>query len=275
MLPLLSGSAVAQTLEGNDDLIPRDLVLRLIGSPLSGIQQELLIGQLPDDLPVDLPLPDGAKVVASVVMGGQYYRVLLDTPQSPDQVKLFYQEQLDAAGWQRLTFGLTRIEGFVPSEFEQTEILSFCRDTTGSSLAVFAGSAQESTDLQLNLNIDDGMICDPPTVGISEINVPMPTLVAPAGADVSSQGGGGSRDYWYSRANLETALEAESLMAHYGDQWEQAGWTRIADDQTDQTLWALWRLQDEAGQSWQGALSMTQVEGMPSQYKAAAIVIEL
>ena len=271
-LPLLTGAAIAQTLEGNDDSIPYDLVLRLLKFP-SGIQQELLIDQLPDNLPGDLPLPDGAKVVASVVTGGSYYRVLLDVPQSPDQVELLYQEQLEAAGWQRQSYG-NRVQGFVSSGFEQTDVLFFCKDTTGPLLGVFAGSTQTSTDLQLTLSTDDSTSCNLRRVWNREIGPPMPVLVSPPDALVRRQVSGGSDNYWVSRANLETELEAEALMAHYGDQWERVGWIRIAENQTDRTLWSFWRLQDETGQAWQGTLSMSKVEEMPNQYEARAIVIE-
>ena len=274
MLPLMSVFAIAQVSDENNDLIPRDLVLRLL-NPLPGrtLQQELLIGQWPDSLSVELPLPDGAEVIASVVTSGQSYRILLDVSQSPAQVRLFYQEQLEAAGWQSRSYGY-RAQGFVESGFELTNFLHFCRDTTGPLLGITAGSAQAATNVQLNLQVGDNVGCDPKLVRPQAIENPMPVLVSPPEAILSSPRGGGSRDYWVSGADLETELEAESLMEHYSDQWEQAGWIRIAGHQTDRTFWSLWRWQDEAGQSWQGTLSMTQLEEMPGQYKATAIIIE-
>lgn len=274
MLPLVSGPAIAQVSDENDESIPRNIVLRLLNPISFGTErQELLVGQWPDSLPVDLPLPDGAEVVASVVTSGNSYRILLDVPQSPAQVRVFYQEQLEAAGWQSRSYGY-RARGFVESGFELTNFLHFCRDATGPLLGITAGSAQAATDLQLNLYVGDNSGCDPQLVVPQAIDNPMPVLVSPPESIISSPRGGGSGDYWLSGVDLETELEIESLMAHYGDQWEQAGWTQIADNQTDRTFWSLWRWQDEAGQSWQGTLSMTQLEEMPGQYKATAIVIE-
>jgi hypothetical protein len=68
-----------------------------------GATAEVMIGKLPADLPPGLPEYPGASLIGSTVTtdaGQKGYSVLYETPDSLDNVLLFYEEALDQAPWQ-------------------------------------------------------------------------------------------------------------------------------------------------------------------------------
>jgi len=60
-------------------------------------EPQLLVGRLPADLPVDIPLPAGSRILGSLIQGT--ISIVCDTNLSSMQVADFYRERLPAAGW--------------------------------------------------------------------------------------------------------------------------------------------------------------------------------
>jgi hypothetical protein len=57
-------------------------------------------------------------------------------------------------------------------------------------------------------------------------DVNLPPLAPPQGIPIMTSGSGGSTDRYEQHVRLQTKLEPEVLVTHYGDQLEQAGWKR-------------------------------------------------
>jgi hypothetical protein len=279
---LVLGHAKTAKPAPEEETVPHNVVLRLLNSFGAGCQ--LFVGQLPKQLPVDLPLPDGAKVVASVVRQPDNFQILLDAPQSPEQVQAFYQERLSAAGWQSWKEPSFERRGFTPSKanLSNASSLIFCNKSggAGASLSIVARTGQESpTDVRLNLNTDSrNSICDPRVSRLeaeafeSDEKIPFPNLPAPLNTQVSPTRGGGSDRSWYSTATLVSKLDIQSLLAHYENQFKQAGWTKLDGKQNESMSWSNWTMKDTEGKFWQGVLNLRKVEGMPNRYSAYAIV---
>jgi len=65
---------------------------------------QLLPEQLPADVPIELPLPPGARLIGSVLSWPpRETAVVLDVPLSPEAVYAFYGERLLATGWREWT----------------------------------------------------------------------------------------------------------------------------------------------------------------------------
>jgi hypothetical protein len=89
------------------EVVPAEIVLRLLNSDFLEAQQ-IFLYELPNNLPIQLPLPNHATVLASVVYRVEgfdfdFYRVLLDVPQPPETVASQYRQQLEASGWEEPT----------------------------------------------------------------------------------------------------------------------------------------------------------------------------
>ncbi|NJN92014.1 MAG: hypothetical protein HC878_17705 [Leptolyngbyaceae cyanobacterium SL_5_14] len=124
---------------------------------------QILVGQLPDSLPADLPLPEEAQIIGSVVNPGSVAggsgstEILLRVNQSPEEIYSLYQQQLPGRGWQVEEIHEVR-DGFLSQE--ATEISQtrsprnfsnfFCSPSQSIYLSV---SAQPQTDSSTVVNL--------------------------------------------------------------------------------------------------------------------------
>ena len=88
---------------GTEDSSVEELATRLLQATYPGSTElndvQLLAGKLPENMPVDLPIPDGARIVGSEVQEDKGIYVVLDVPMMPDQALDFYREALASQNW--------------------------------------------------------------------------------------------------------------------------------------------------------------------------------
>lgn len=116
-----NGGLAASDLAAGDAEALRALAIRLLSPPYPGAPTReatrLLFEQLPDDLPFELPLPEGAAVVGSLARGEHLgTEIVLDVNQSPEAVAEFYLKELEAQGFARP--GPIPESGFLPAVSE-------------------------------------------------------------------------------------------------------------------------------------------------------------
>ncbi len=246
------------------------LLQRIVGESYPGAPAQeatIYVGKLPDTLPVDLPLPDGSRVIGSVVRAEESIQVVLDAPQGPDRVLDFYRQRMPAAGWSVPDQSIAPNSGFVQSGFGTG--LTFCQARTGPSLFINASAEPgQATDVRLTLNIakTQSYPCSPQPGGLSASSTSIPRLVAPGGArQVEGGSGGSSTGSTYNSATLATDQNAAALAAFYGDQLAQAGWTKQDSGQSGPVSWSTWSLQDKQGTSWKGLFFALDLSGTPSR----------
>ncbi len=194
----------------------------------------LIVGALPDTLPVDVPLPDGCRVVGSMVRGRREISIVLDSDQPAEQVLGFYRERLTAAGWRVPT--LPGHGGFTSGFMDRRAI--YCWGSRGPALYVYARPLSGGpTDVRLDLHLDARHSpCGQRFMGPEMENL-IPFLSPPTGGRQSPEGGGGGGDSWRSYATLETDLDLAAVAEHYARQLEQAGWTRMGAGQDSSLAW--------------------------------------
>ncbi|MCC5667558.1 hypothetical protein LC653_27670 [Nostoc sp. CHAB 5784] len=298
--PLVIEQADAQTKPPNSEVVPQELVQRLLNA-YTGKQLQLLVGQLPKELPTNLPLPNGAKVAASIIYNNadkqESFEIFLDASQSPEQVQAFYREQLLSAGWQSLdAFSRTANRGFVSTDSTLPERSTFCKTSIGPFLSIITRRWSNTfTDVSLLLN--SGFLILSAGHSYNNANnpcsdkfrqrylnaaerfdiAPMPLLSAPpkTSISVSPYGSGVGNDSLISKATLKTELDSQALASHYEAQFKQAGWTRIDAKSGKSLILSVWMLKDKKGKSWQAILTLTKNDSQPSQYSASAIVSQL
>jgi hypothetical protein len=76
-----------------EDLL-RELALRLStypGDPRNDDPQ-LLVGQLPDNLAIPVPMPENSRLIGTLIRGPENIDVILDSALSPAAVMSFYKE---------------------------------------------------------------------------------------------------------------------------------------------------------------------------------------
>jgi hypothetical protein len=255
-----------------NDTVPRELVKRLIDLPLS--ESSLLVGELPEQLPADLPLPEGAQVLGSTVSeNGKNYDIFVNAKQSLEEVQAFYAERLTGAGWQERQDLAYLGGGFVPSEIERVDGLAFCkpdRELYLKGIVFDKAEPNAPTDVRLSLVTGAGAMCDPEERKVK--SAPLPNLLAPPDDRLGSRGGGSDRfGYRQSHVTAKTQLDTQTLVEFYAAQLERAGWRQLESRQSDATVWSVWTHTDETGRTWQGMLFVIPNPEDSEQYTARVI----
>jgi hypothetical protein len=271
------GRVMAQTMNASsDETLLRQMVLRLAGA-----QAQILLRQLPSQLPVELPMPEQADLIGSLTSPyGQQnsYIIMLDVPQSIEQVQAYYRQALQSAGWRENSGFYFRTIGFV-SSIAMPETLIFCNSAYEVQLSADRLSetpAITTVYLVLNSAQTGSSVCTTRAQSSPyriEDSIPLPVLTPPADAQVNANvSGGGSDTEWSSKAEIVSSMDSQALATHYLRQLVQAGWTQQSSETNGSITWSFLTLRDDQGQIWQGFLTIAGLEEA-NQYAASVIVL--
>lgn len=276
LLQSSAGHAQQGDQQGDDAALVRELAERLLtgprGSPSPGGQAptaQLLPGQLPPDLGLDLPMPPGARLLGSLArrFGDRPFNVevVLDAPGAPSQVLDFYQQELAARGWTSRQEGFRGFPGgFQPGgQFAPPAFNAFCQSETGPLLMLNAVALERGgSDVRLSVQMP-GVFppapfggsfgpCSPPP-STPPVRPPpggpelLPRLFAPPGVQLMPTGGAGGPNLAGSEALALTDRRAADLAVHFGQQLEEAGWQRVFAGADGPLAWSLWQVPGERG----------------------------
>lgn len=261
---------------GGDEESLREFIQRYFSPiyPGSGEdERKILIGSLPDDLPIDLPLPEGAQVVASVQEPSAFTQVILDASQTPEEVEAFYTQSLSELGWQPAPEHQPG-GGFVSSGDLGGR---FCLGDGDAYLEVGSLEMPDGlTDVRLTLQAPVKYFpCQEQDAGYMDAGSRIiPSLEAPQGVQIPSSGAGSSSDgSAYNTADLETNLSIDELLMHYNAQMEQAGWELVDQGTSEVVAWSAWNLIDEKGDKWGGNLIVME-NRLGSDRRVAIVSVE-
>ncbi len=213
-------------------------------------EPELIVGALPAKLPLEVPLPTGARIIGSKVSAGDNFEIVLDVKDTPEAIQAFFATQLK--GFE--SKGSTSINrgGFVFSSSQQERAYQsdqqFCRPDLSFSVTIYRLDAAIK-DVRLRLNRYD-----------CEINAPssltLPKLAPPTGAQVRQLISGYGGDV-ASSVRLETTLAVAEIYAHYIAQLQAAGWQSLETVTLKVGAVGSLELKDASGKTWRMLLMVT------------------
>jgi len=246
---------------GNESSI-EELATRLMEPLDPGVLQEvqLLVGQLPDNMPIDLPIPDDARIIGSMIQGRKNINIVLDVNLTPEQVLDFYRESMAAGNWSEIE----QRRGFAFNEIK----IVMCQNNNDPPLTIRAYPVDSGlTDVRLNIETDpEYSPCKACRETEDNWLKPLPTLVAPSDSKEFNQGSGTSRsDFVSTSITMETSMNSSVLVAHYGDQFKAANWTKQADGDSASFAWSTWTLRDEDALTWRAFLWAVDLPGTANE----------
>jgi hypothetical protein len=249
---------------GQSAALERDLALRLLDSPLaSGAPGEtpsaLLVGELPHDLPYALPVPDGARVLGTLVRG--FPVVVLAASLAAEAALAFYAERLAAAGW---TDDL-RMRGRGDGGFAHVPVatrlaVGFYTPDGLYRLAVEAAPAPGGHGITIVLALAPAVRYMSPRqrAAAGYIFGVLPALRPPVGGAQFYEGGGGGPDHVATSAWVEGDFPLAALQAHYTHALLHAGWSLVDGAESGPAAWSRWTFHDDDGSRWSALLLMVQ-----------------
>ncbi|MBN1324193.1 MAG: hypothetical protein JW986_09420 [Methanotrichaceae archaeon] len=242
-----------------------ELATRLLEPSYSGsselVDVEIILEGLPADLPLDPPIPVGARIVGSAVRDGETIEIVLDTRMAPSEAIEFYRERMTSANWTETEIpGTSR--GFAPSAATAT----FCQGRKNPSLTIIAHPVEGGTDLRLNVNSDPQYSPCRQATELEDWLEPIPKLTSPAGAkhirESFTSSGGSSVGI---SATLETEMNGSALSIHYGDLLKAADWTLQDSGESGPSAWSTWTFEDDDGLFWNGFLFALDLPGSANE----------
>lgn len=261
----------------NPSLNETDLVefaLRLATYPNDPSTQnaQILPGQIPDQLPTDIPFPEGSRVLGSLIRNPESVNIFLDTHLLPEEVLTYYSQCMLALGWQTTDIFQPNRGGLMPAGARSRggsetfyrglrdpaltiNVLDDDdnRNRSGPAFIVNAYPGRKNaTDVRLNLDMNSPLPPGPYSRvrprRSSQTIILLPTVEAPEGANLRFHGGGYMFNSAHAEAMLETDADLTTLSAHYKAQLEQSGCVITEEGQGGLLAWINWTLKDDEKQ---------------------------
>jgi hypothetical protein len=246
---------------GHDAALVRDLALRLLDSGLgSGATGEtpsaLLVGELPRDLPYALPVPDGARVLGTLVRAVPV--VVLAASLTAEAALAFYAERLGVAGWTDDPRRRGRGEGGLAHVPVATRLATNFHAPDGRhSLTVVGAPAPDGHGITILLVPFTYVPRASPRERSGYIFDVLPALHPPVGRTQSYEGGSGGPDLVRTSAYVEGDFPLAAVQAHYTHALLHAGWSLADDAETGPAAWSRWTFHDD-GSRWSALLLIVQ-----------------
>jgi hypothetical protein len=241
------------------------LILRLLTSPYDQRNQKphIFFGKLPENFPLDVPLPEKSRVLGTLARSEAHIEILLDSDLTRDEIQIFYRTQLARRDWIEPgdNFLRSHMGGFASSQFfNPNNHLTFCQGEQGPTLHLITlQSEKATTDIRLNISLDsesnpyaqEKRMKRHMPPGWQEI---IPTLTAPKDAEQRMMNGSGGGDYTERNAGatLRSELALDILAKHYGEQLSKAGWLQSDAGENGLLAWHTWTFMTEDQEAWKG-----------------------
>ncbi len=251
---------------GQQAALARDLALCLLDSGVGFAAPDetpstLLVGELPRDLPYPLPVPDGARVLGTLVR--RLPVVVLAATLTTEAVLAFFTERLAAAGWtdDARRRGGGSSGGFVHAPRATTRLTaSFYAPDRQLALTVVAAPAPDGHGITILLAPFTRIPPVSPRERRSRDNIfsVLPGLLPPAGGAQFFEGGSGSPDHVATSAWVEGDFPLAALQAHYTHALRHAGWSVADGAESGPAAWSRWTFHDDDGSRWSALLLIAQ-----------------
>lgn len=258
-------------------------------SDLSGPQPLLFPGTIPDDIPLEIPVPPHTRLLGTMADNYRYgnYRsrpfvVMLESDLPLEEAVSWYRTQTAALGWkERVSPDQRASGGFVQSDYHRSARLAFCHTPSCAWLSPTLAERETGTTLvRLDLMLEkEGNPCTQPEQpgphgsrghhGLLHPPGPqLPTLIAPAGAQL--QGGGshlGPKEIQVT-SQVTTPLDLDAVAQHYAGQLIQASWTQTEAGAGGPFVWSTWQFTNSGSEPepWNALFFVLKLPNEPVRY---------
>ncbi len=252
----------------------RALAERILGVPYRSEPDaqpvQLLPGDLLDDLPITLPIPDGATVVGSISYPslqnaydhrGRRVTILFDAAMQPEDILAYYRDRLLADGWRLMQPRMTPESGFRFDRPPAREASLFCRSESGPALWVYVHAVPHALT-QVHVEIDmttRHSPCrqqgHPDAQWQPPLHIPVlryPPDATPVAGSWGSQGS--SAQAAHADAVVRTRIGLAALTTYIEEQLVTAEWKRQSGGIDGALAWSVWSVHDAQGFPWRGVL---------------------
>jgi hypothetical protein len=232
---------------------------------------DVYLGALPPDLPLDLPLPEGARLVGSAARPdgsppapaptGTSYAIILASDLPRRAITDFYDAALTANGWYASGDNARGRE--LPKQYQRW---SWCSGPHGPWLKLSFEEVEPA--LPLRVLIEVGTAGRGPCVDLPDFDHFRPeddvTTGEPSIFELDS--GDGSSGDWSSYGLVRGDGTASELERRFAAELARAGWSEQAHGVDGALAWSRWRFKGLRGGDWAAVLRVGQERGRETSY---------
>lgn len=228
---------------------------------------QILIGQLPDELPVELPFFDEAQLVGSFVIQPDYFRILFDVLLPLDETRNLYREHFLNLGWQEQELFPQDYKGFIAApKVVQRRINQTTKFWHKQQEIELCLELNPCPDESQTTNLFLTFVKSPKSETLEVLKLPpFPPLENPPDVKRINSSGADSEGY-SSHVHLLSNLKLHELLSHYSAQFEQNGWEVFGSGQDGVVVWKSWTMKGIKEHDWVGLLNITQLGGVQDQF---------
>jgi hypothetical protein len=273
--PSTTGSGPDEVAPAESESGLRELALALLMARYAVTWPEstlrLLIGQLPPGFPVDVPLPEGSRILGSLIGDSPTAVLAITLPVA--QTTDYLRQRLGEAGWAPEEPMGQPMSGFISSMLAQRglPLLVLTQGDHGPSLHVQVLGEPGATHSLAHLTLISEpagaramhrrrMAYPDPMGGI------LPSIYPPEKSLQLPEGGSSGDRSVTSIARVETDLDLATLMGHYNGQLEGSGWQRREGDVAGPVAWSTWGFHTKEGEHWRGLFLILDEPDAPRQF---------
>lgn len=213
----------------------------------------LLPGALPDDIPLTVPMPEGATLVGSRV-SEQDVEIYVDSALSPDEALDYYKGAFSSMGWrvrlsQRNEPFATLAEKFGDDDegwLEEDEAFVSPDERFEISVTAYE-TADAVTSVLLTINDVQRKEEESGEEAATWMVEVLPDLPAPRGAESWETAFFGSPDAAGRYMVIASVLDTQRFAAHYAEEIASEGWTGTDSETGMRSAWSTWEREDESG----------------------------
>lgn len=303
------GTPLSSAQQGEDAAALRELAVRLLAedggrsgrtySVLSGgialpppPAVDLRVGEMPERLPVSLPVPPGGRLLGSYDRQDRVARtweIVLDVPVGTGDPRAFYEQILTSAGWTRARSPFAALDdefggGFVDREgleqerrLRQAAMDAEDRDTFRRSYCPPAGAgntqltvatlsvANGYQDVRLHGERTGNLLCSRPgDLDLPRAPVQLPSLLVPDDVSIVKDSGSSSQRPVGSGEVVRSTRSVSDLEGYFAGLLRDAGWTRLDGGAETLLGWSTWRVAGDTG--WEAYLAVIARPGTDLRY---------
>jgi hypothetical protein len=273
--------------EGGDERL-RALALRVISPYSDGTQNpnslqtpEIVVGGIPDNLPLDLPQPPKATLLGSLRPNTTFYetQIFFDVEDTSVSIIDFYIKSLKLQGFSIWTPN----PPFINNDPHLDGVV-LCRTDIKPTEVDISTATIPDKPVQLRIDIRTNPQAAPCFWPQSVFPGPfsaamMPKLKMPenaiAGTDlhlIGSSGGAASNNQSSQSLQIYTELSVSEVADTYAQQLLSAGWAKAKETNTDEVAWSRWTKADQFDGEWDGVLLVT---GGPIEARERFVVFNI
>lgn len=230
-----------------------ELAGRIIGYGYD--EPELMVGKLPTDrIKLEIPVPNGARVLGTSVRDGESFEVVLDVRADAKAILDFYRQKYQGSedkGSQGLSRGGFLFSSGESQQRSYSQDTLLCLDKWSVSVTVYRLDAAIK-DVRLRI---DQYSCE-----FSKVGITLPNLLLPKEAQPSS-GSSGFGDDISSSISFESKLTVLQVFEHYSAQLEVSKWKLSEKIALKSGMLATYEFSSSTGELWAALFTVVPAKG--------------